>query len=138
MVVATTVTATDGAYLFEDVPTGTYLVVVGGVPVGWSVTFDLDGGGDGVAKVTLGSGNAVTGVDFVYFANSVPDLADGFNPVITVDIGEGITVLAQAVTGGSLPFTGSDLVALIVLGMLLVLTGAGLTRIRGKGGRQRI
>lgn len=68
-VLATTVTAGDGNYLFTNLPGGTYKVRVEAatLPAGVAPTFDLDGTGTPhVATVALAGGTNRTDVDFGY------------------------------------------------------------------------
>jgi len=76
-----TTTNPDGSYLFTGVPTGTFTVVVnpnvGGVgqpPVGTEAE-DPDGGADNQASVTVVTGQAVTGLDFGYVDDTLPDIS---------------------------------------------------------------
>lgn len=53
-IVLTTVTDADGGYAFTNLPDGDWTVdVTGGVPAGFTATFDSDGGSDSTSDVTL-------------------------------------------------------------------------------------
>jgi uncharacterized repeat protein (TIGR01451 family) len=68
VLVATTLTDPNGDYVFNDVPAGDYVVVVetAALPAGVTPTFDIDGGGDSQAAVTIPPGEFVEDVDFGY------------------------------------------------------------------------
>ena len=68
VVVATTTTDADGNYTFVDVAAGDYVVAVDvtTLPPGVAPTFDIDGGGDSIAAVTVPPGDFVEDVDFGY------------------------------------------------------------------------
>ncbi len=68
VLVATTLTGPAGDYTFVDVPAGDYVVVVdtGALPAGVVPTFDIDGGDDSQAAVTIPPGEFVADVDFGY------------------------------------------------------------------------
>ena len=68
VVVATTTTDASGDYIFVDVAAGDYVLVVDvtTLPPGVAPTFDIDGGGDSIAAVTVPSGDFVEDVDFGY------------------------------------------------------------------------
>ncbi len=65
-VVYTTTTDANGNYKFEGLLPGDYKVDVSDVSPELAATFDLDGGNDSSAKVTLGAGENKTDVDFGY------------------------------------------------------------------------
>ncbi|MBH0082191.1 SdrD B-like domain-containing protein [Salinibacterium sp. SWN167] len=70
--VFTTTTDALGAYLFPNLLPGEYSVeILGGLPDGVDNSFDRDGNNDSQTSVTLDVGDAVTDVDFGYFADSV-------------------------------------------------------------------
>ncbi len=68
-VAATTVTGSDGAYLFADVPIGDYQVQVDteALPPGLDTpTYTPDGDDDTVVAITVTAGGDITGLDFGY------------------------------------------------------------------------
>ena len=70
-VITTTTTDDNGAYLFDGLPAGTYMVIIDGnsLPAGVSQTYDLDGlGSENKATVTIGEGETNNDVDFGYQA----------------------------------------------------------------------
>ena len=72
--VFTTVTDSDGMYLFEDLPPGEYQVeVTGGLPTNATNSFDPDvgGPGDSVSTLTLADNEDNLDQDFGYYAASV-------------------------------------------------------------------
>ncbi len=67
----TTTTGTDGAYLFDFLPPGEYVVeVTGGLPAGVANSFDEDGNNDSSAPVTLADGESHLTADFGYFGST--------------------------------------------------------------------
>ena len=64
----TAVTDADGAYLFDGLPAGTFVVTVDDtdLPTGMQPTFDADGGLDNIAQVVLGDGEVDLDQDFGY------------------------------------------------------------------------
>lgn len=66
----TTVTDTTGAYLFENLPAGSYSVTVAGLPTGLTSTADPDGAGDSTAVLTLANGASNLAQDFGYVGNT--------------------------------------------------------------------
>ena len=64
-VLATTVTDSDGMYLFDDLPPGVYRVVVDPttIPPGTTIVFDRDGLPNGRTTVTLGVGEDIRDAD---------------------------------------------------------------------------
>ena len=63
-VVATTLTGSDGSYVFEDIPDGTYTVEEE-TPEGLTDVSDSDGGDPNSVTVTITEGEDATSVDFV-------------------------------------------------------------------------
>lgn len=64
------VTDAEGNYLIEGLAPGTYTVCITGLPTSATASYDLDGGDDNKASVTLTSGQERTDVDFGYAGNS--------------------------------------------------------------------
>lgn len=62
--VATNTTSGNGAYLFSNIPAGSYLIVETD-PSGWSSTADTDGANDNVIAVTVVSGQASSSHNFL-------------------------------------------------------------------------
>ncbi len=91
-VIATTVTAADGGYLFENLYPGTYTVVVDEttLPAGLSQTYDLDGDLDSSATVTLTAGEDRRDVDFGY-TGSAPSVKLIKTGPETAQVGQCIT-----------------------------------------------
>ena len=64
-------TDANGIYLIDGLPAGDYQVtVVSGVPSGTTSTYDLDGGDDATATLTLGDDQDRTDVDFGFAGSS--------------------------------------------------------------------
>lgn len=89
---ATTITAADGSYLFENLYPGTYTIVVDEttLPAGLSQTYDLDGDLDSSATVTLASGDDRRDVDFGY-TGSAPSIKLIKTGPATAQVGQTIT-----------------------------------------------
>lgn len=67
-----TVTDSTGKYLFDHLLPGNYSVqVTGGLPLGATNSFDLDGNNNSIAPVTLASGQSNLAVDFGYHVTSI-------------------------------------------------------------------
>ncbi len=64
----TATTDNDGRYLVPNLPAGSYRITVdiNTVPREWQASFDLDGGNDSVAQITLGLGEERSDVNFGY------------------------------------------------------------------------
>jgi len=116
-VVAMTTTDIDGAYTFEGVYPGTYLVrvVAGSVPAGLTPTYDLDGlGSTHEASVTLAEAEARSDVDFGY-ATSALELektvylghdggaacASGGSELVEGETGDPVTYCFEVTNGGA-------------------------------------
>jgi hypothetical protein len=64
-IVLTTTTDANGFYTFTDIPDGNWTVAVtGGVPAGFTATFDSDGGLDSTSNVTLVTSNVLQDFGF--------------------------------------------------------------------------
>ncbi len=113
----TTTTAADGSYSFGSLPAGQYTVSVDtGTLAGDNLaTYDLDGGLDSSATLTLNTGQARTDVDFGYRgAASIGDTVwHDRNANGVVDAGEsglaGVTVTAHSNGLDSTPGTADDI-----------------------------
>ena len=71
--IATTVTDTNGHYLFTDLPAGDYTVKVdiSTLPPELAQTYDADGGLDSQSSLTLGAGEANLDQDFGYMGDNL-------------------------------------------------------------------
>jgi uncharacterized repeat protein (TIGR01451 family) len=124
-VVATTVTADDGTYRFDDLFPGTYEVVIDEETLPETIagqTFDPDDVVDGRFSVTLEPGDNVADVDF------------GYQPVAEIIVPGEVPAeepTPEPETGG-LPVTGRDLGILVGIGLALLAGGTLLL-----GGRRR-
>uniref|UniRef100_UPI00286D1290 beta strand repeat-containing protein n=1 Tax=Salinibacterium sp. TaxID=1915057 RepID=UPI00286D1290 len=65
-VVTVTTTDVDGAYVFEEQPTGLFSITLSGLPTGIAPTFDPDGGADGASRLSLAGGATNLNQDFGY------------------------------------------------------------------------
>ena len=126
-VVATTTTAGDGNYTFNNLAAGTYTVKVSGLPAGTAPTFDLDGiATANQATFTLAAGANRTDVDFGYKntgsvgdrvwldanADGVQDSGEtGINGVTVQLVNSGGTVVATTTTAGDGNYTFANLAA---------------------------
>jgi hypothetical protein len=110
----TTVTDTDGTYLFTGLPPGTFDITVDDtdLPAGMQPTFDADGGLDNTSRVVLADGETNLDQDFGY--NGVGSIGDkiwfDLNGDGVLDFGEpGIPGQTVTVTwagpDGPVPFT---------------------------------
>ncbi|MHC5797983.1 SdrD B-like domain-containing protein [Lacisediminihabitans sp. FW035] len=112
-----TTTNSTGGYLFDRLLPGTYSVrVTGGLPLGATNSFDLDGNNNSIAPVILAAGQSNLGVDFGYHVTSIigdrvwwdrnrDGVQDAGEPGIS-GVGISVTYLgADGVAGG-----GDDLV----------------------------
>src|SRR6185312_11869606 len=126
--VATTTTAGDGNYTFNNLTPATYTVkiVPGSLPAGVTPTFDLDGiATANQATFSLAAGQNRTDVDFGYRAtgsigdrlwydtngNGVQDAGEtGINGV-TVQLFNGATLVATTTTAGDGNYTFNNLAA---------------------------
>ncbi len=125
--VATTTTAGDGNYTFNNLAAGTYTVKVvpGTLPAGVTPTFDLDGVATAnQATLTLAAGSLRTDVDFGYRGtasvgdrvwldtngNGTQDAGEtGINGVTVQLLDSSSTVIATTTTSGDGNYTFSNL-----------------------------
>ena len=130
-VVATTVTAGDGTYTFDNLAAGDYSVrvVSGTLPAGYTPTFDFDGvGTPHVATFTLATSEDRTDIDFGYEPPANASVGDrvwkddngdgvqdpgesGINGVTVQLLDSGNNVVATTVTAGDGNYTFSNLAA---------------------------
>ncbi len=126
-VVATTTTAGDGNYTFNNLAAGSYTVKVSALPAGTAQTYDLDGVATAnQAVVTLTAGQNRTDVDFGYKntgsigdrvwldanGNGVQDAGEaGINGVTVQLLNSGGTVIATTTTSGDGNYSFANLAA---------------------------
>ncbi len=124
-VVATTTTAGDGNYTFNNLAAGTYTVKVSGLPAGTAETYDLDGiATANMATFTLAAGANRTDVDFGYRntgsvgdrvwldtnANGAQDAGEaGINGVTVQLLDASANVVATTTTAGDGNYTFNNL-----------------------------
>jgi hypothetical protein len=112
-VVATAITAADGTYTFVDVAASDYAVVVDltTLPPGVAPTYDIDGGDDSLAAVTVPPGAVVEDVDFGYtdaFDVSIVKTVAGEDPEPDAEVDFILTVTNEGPGVAVGPFTVSD------------------------------
>lgn len=82
---ATATTDDDGAYLFDLLAAGDFSIVLSNLPAGVTATADPDGGADGQALVSLGSGDRDLDQDFGYRGDA------GLGDLLWLDVdGDGV------------------------------------------------